>query len=183
MWCDPGSSLRRRCPAARAASIATRRSSDTILARNATIRLVHVVVMGSEGVGGYFGASLLRAEVKVTMVARGLHLAAMRRSGLTIRSAVEGEPVRPPVGRATQGCRASRCCLLCVKALDKTAAAPRLWSILGPDTPVLSLQNGVDSEDKIDPALGSGRAMGSVAQVFATIEAPGASSDRAHSDA
>src|SRR4030095_14709386 len=138
------------------------------------IRLVHVVVMGSGGVGGYFGAKLLRAGVEVTMVARGLHLGAMRRSGLTIRSAVEGESVvRPAAVERLEGGAGADAVLFCVKSFDTEDAAARLWSILGPETPVLSLQNGVDNEDKIDAALGAGRAMGGVAQVFATIEAPG----------
>jgi 2-dehydropantoate 2-reductase len=63
--------------------------------------------------------------------------------------------------------------LFCVKSFDTDDAAARLWSVLGPDTPVLSLQNGVDNEDRIDAKLGAGRAMGGVAQVFATIESPG----------
>jgi len=135
---------------------------------------VHVVVMGSGGVGGYFGAKLLRAGVEVTMVARGPHLEAIRRTGLTIRSAVEGEStVRPAAVERLEGVARADAVLFCVKSFDTDDAAARLWSILGPDTPVLSLQNGVDNEDKIDAALGSGRAMGGVAQVFATIEAPG----------
>jgi 2-dehydropantoate 2-reductase len=135
---------------------------------------VHVVVMGSGGVGGYFGAKLLRAGVEVTMVARGPHLEAMRRSGLTIRSAVEGESVvRPAAVERLEGVGRADAVLFCVKSFDTEDAAARLWSILGPDTPVLSLQNGVDNEDKIDAALGAGRAMGGVAQVFATIEAAG----------
>jgi len=135
---------------------------------------VHVVVMGSGGVGGYFGAKLLRAGVEVTMVARGPHLEAIRRAGLTIRSAVEGEStVRPAAVERLEGVARADAVLFCVKSFDTDDAAARLWSILGPDTPVLSLQNGVDNEDKIDAALGSGRAMGGVAQVFATIEAPG----------
>jgi 2-dehydropantoate 2-reductase len=135
---------------------------------------VHVVVMGSGGVGGYFGAKLLRAGVEVTMVARGPHLEAMRRSGLTIRSAVEGESVvRPASVERLEGVPRADAVLFCVKSFDTEDATARLWSILGPETPVLSLQNGVDNEDKIDAALGAGRAMGGVAQVFATIEAPG----------
>jgi 2-dehydropantoate 2-reductase len=130
--------------------------------------------MGSGGVGGYFGAKLLRAGVEVTMVARGPHLEAMRRSGLTIRSAVEGESVvRPASVERLEGVPRADAVLFCVKSFDTEDAAARLWSILGPETPVLSLQNGVDNEDKIDAALGAGRAMGGVAQVFATIEAPG----------
>src|SRR5512145_251765 len=138
------------------------------------IRLVHIVVMGSGGVGGYFGAKLLRGGDAVTMVARGPHLEAMRRTGLTIRSAVEGDGVvRPAAVERLEGVARADAVIFCVKSFDTEDAAGRLWSILGPDTPVLSLQNGVDNEDKIDGALGVGRALGGVAQVFATIESPG----------
>ena len=130
--------------------------------------------MGSGGVGGYFGAKLLRAGEPVTMVARGPHLEAMRRTGLTIRSAVEGDGVvRPAVVERLEGVARADAVIFCVKSFDTEDAAGRLWSVLGPDTPVLSLQNGVDNEDKIDGALGVGRALGGVAQVFATIESPG----------
>jgi 2-dehydropantoate 2-reductase len=135
---------------------------------------VHIVVMGSGGVGGYFGAKLLRAGAEVTMVARGPHLEAMRRAGLAVRSAVEGDAVvRPAAVERLEGVARADAVLFCVKSFDTEDAAARLWSVLGPDTPVLSLQNGVDNEDKIDAQLGVGRAMGGVAQVFATIEAPG----------
>jgi 2-dehydropantoate 2-reductase len=135
---------------------------------------VHIVVMGSGGVGGYFGAKLLRGGAAVTMVARGPHLEAMRRAGLTVRSAVEGDRVvRPPAVERLEGVARADAVIFCVKSFDTEDAAARLWSILGPDTPVLSLQNGVDNEDKIDGALGVGRALGGVAQVFATIESPG----------
>jgi 2-dehydropantoate 2-reductase len=135
---------------------------------------VHIVVMGSGGVGGYFGAKLLRAGAEVTMVARGPHLETMRRAGLAVRSAVEGESlVRPAAVERLEGVARADAVLFCVKSFDTEDAAARLWSVLGPDTPVLSLQNGVDNEDKIDAQLGVGRAMGGVAQVFATIEAPG----------
>jgi 2-dehydropantoate 2-reductase len=135
---------------------------------------VHIVVMGSGGVGGYFGAKLLLGGAAVTMVARGPHLEAMRRTGLTIRSAVEGDSVvRPAVVERLEGVARADAVIFCVKSFDTEDAAGRLWSVLGPDTPVLSLQNGVDNEDKIDGALGVGRALGGVAQVFATIESPG----------
>src|SRR2546422_10472634 len=169
----PRSSLLRRCPAARAASTATRRSSDA-MRRQCIIRSMHIVVMGAGSVGGYFGAKLLRAGEKVTMVARGPHLQAIRRGGLTIRSTVDGESVvRPAAVERLEGVDRADAVLFCVKSFDTDDAAARLWSILGPDTAVLSLQNGVDNEDRIDAKLGAGRAMGGVAQVFATIESPG----------
>ena len=130
--------------------------------------------MGSGGVGGYFGAKLVRAGEQVTMVARGAHLEAIRRHGLALRSAVEGDSVvRPAAVEHLEGVARADAVLFCVKSFDTEDAAARLWSILGPDTPVLSLQNGVDNEDKIDAQLGVGRAMGGVAQVFASIEGPG----------
>ena len=130
--------------------------------------------MGSGGVGGYFGAKLQRAGERVTLVARGPHLDAIKRAGLAIRSASEGDTVvKPGVVERLEGVDRADAVLFCVKSFDTDDAAARLWSVLGPDTPVLSLQNGVDNEDKIDAKLGAGRAMGGVAQVFATIESPG----------
>jgi 2-dehydropantoate 2-reductase len=81
--------------------------------------------------------------------------------------------VRPAAVERLEGVDRADAVLFCVKSFDTDDAAARLWSILGPETPVLSLQNGVDNEDRIDAKLGTGRAMGGVAQVFATIEAPG----------
>ena len=130
--------------------------------------------MGSGGVGGYFGAKLQRAGERVTLVARGPHLDAIKRAGLAIRSASEGDTVvKPGVVERLEGVDRADAVLFCVKSFDTDDAAPQLWSVLGPDTPVLSLQNGVDNEDKIDAKLGAGRAMGGVAQVFAAIDSPG----------
>jgi len=130
--------------------------------------------MGSGGVGGYFGAKLQRAGERVTLVARGSHLDAIKRAGLAIRSASEGDTVvKPGVVERLEGVDRADAVLFCVKSFDTDDAAARLWSVLGPDTPVLSLQNGVDNEDKIDAKLGAGRAMGGVAQVFAAIDSPG----------
>jgi 2-dehydropantoate 2-reductase len=135
---------------------------------------MHIAVMGAGGVGGYFGAKLLRAGESVTMVARGEHLAAMRRDGLTIRSAVEGEYlVRPTAAEDVSGLPPADVVVFCVKSFDTEAAVERIRPVVGPETAVLSLQNGVDNEDKIDALLGPGHAMGGVAQVFAVIDRPG----------
>jgi len=135
---------------------------------------MHIVVMGAGGVGGYFGAKLARSGVAVTVIARGEHLAAIRRDGLRIRSAVEGEfVVRPTAVEDPSGLPAADLVLFCVKSFDTEAALERIRPIVAPETAVLSLQNGVDNEDKIDALLGPGHAMGGVAQVFAVIERPG----------
>ena len=135
---------------------------------------MHIVVMGAGGVGGYFGAKLLKAGESVTLVARGEHLQAMRRDGLTVRSAIEGVyVVRPAAVENVTGVATADVVLFCVKSFDTEAAAALLRPVVGPETAVLSLQNGVDNEDKIDALLGAGHAMGGVAQVFAVIDRPG----------
>lgn len=135
---------------------------------------MHIVVMGAGGVGGYFGAKLARSGEAVTMIARGEHLAAIRRDGLRVRSAVEGESLaRPAAIEDPAGLPAADLVLFCVKSFDTEAAVERIRPVVGPETAVLSLQNGVDNEDTIDALLGPGHAMGGVAQVFAAIESPG----------
>ena len=135
---------------------------------------MHIVVMGAGGVGGFFGAKLLKAGESVTLVARGEHLQAMRRDGLTVRSAIEGEyVVRPTAVENVTGVATADVVLFCVKSFDTEAAAAQLRPVVGSETAVLSLQNGVDNEDTIDALLGAGHAMGGVAQVFAVIDRPG----------
>lgn len=135
---------------------------------------MRIVVMGAGGVGGYFGARLARAGESVTFVARGAHLAAIREHGLTVRSAIEGEStVHAPAVEELRGLPTADAVLFCVKAFDTEAAVERLRPVVGPGTAVLSLQNGVDNEDRIDALLGPGHALGGVARVFAAIERPG----------
>ena len=133
-----------------------------------------LVVMGAGGVGGYFGGKLQRRGTAVTFVARGAHLEALRRRGLTIRSATEGEWSAPATAvEHLAGQPTADAVLLCVKSFDTEEAVEAIRPVVGPDTAVLSLQNGVDNEAKIDAALGAGHAVGGVAYVFATIEGPG----------
>lgn len=135
---------------------------------------VSVVVMGTGGVGGYFGARLARAGQALTVVARGAHLEAIRREGLKVRSAIEGEyAVKVEAVERLEDRPRADVVLLCVKAFDTDAALLALRPVVGPQTTVLSLQNGVESADKIDAALGPGHAVGGAAYVFAAIEAPG----------
>jgi len=135
---------------------------------------MRIVVMGSGGTGGYFGAKLARAGEDVTFVARGAHLAAMRAQGLRVKSAVEGESVvKVTAVDRLDGLPAADLVLFCVKSFDTESAAAAIRPVVGPDTGVLSIQNGVDNEDKLARILGAGHVLGGVAQVFATIEAPG----------
>ena len=63
--------------------------------------------------------------------------------------------------------------LFCVKSFDTESAGRAIAPVLGPDTGVLSIQNGVDNEEKLERIVGKGRVLGGIAQVFSTIESPG----------
>jgi 2-dehydropantoate 2-reductase len=141
--------------------------------------VMRVLVVGAGGVGGYFGARLVRAGADVGFLARGAHLEAMRREGLRIRSAVDGEwTVKVDAMSDVGEGRAPDVVLFCVKSFDTEAAAASIRPALRPDVPVVSLQNGVDNEETLDRVLGPGHAVGGVAYVFASVESPGVISHR-----
>ena len=109
-----------------------------------------------------------------TFVARGAHLAALRAEGLRIKSAVEGEwTVRAPAVDRLDGLPPADLVLFCVKSFDTEEAAALIRPVVGAETGVLSIQNGVDNEEKLARVLGAGHVLGGAVRVFATIEAPG----------
>ena len=107
-------------------------------------------------------------------MARGAHLEAIRTQGLRVKSASEGEwVVKAPAVEKLDGQAPADLVLFCVKSFDTESAGRALAPVLGPDTGVLSIQNGVDNEEKLEAIVGEGRVLGGIAQVFATIESPG----------
>jgi len=104
---------------------------------------VKVAVVGAGAIGGYLGACLVRAGADVTLIARGPHLAAMRERGLRVRHADGDFDVRPAVTDALDPIRDSDAVILGVKAPALTDLAPRVAPFLGPDTAVVSTQNGL----------------------------------------
>jgi 2-dehydropantoate 2-reductase len=135
---------------------------------------MRLVILGAGGVGGYFGAKLARAGVDVTFVARGAHLAAIRASGLRVRSSGDEEfVVSVPAVEDTAGLAPADAVLLTVKAFDTEVALARARAVVGPETAVITLQNGVQSVELIDRVLGPGHAVGGAAYIFAVIAEPG----------
>jgi len=133
-----------------------------------------IVIVGSGGVGGYFGARLARAGEDVTFVARGAHLQAIREHGMRIRSAVDGEwSVQAGAVETLEGHAPADIVLLCVKSYDTEQAAELIRPVVGEHTAILSLQNGIDNEGKLAHLYGDDRVLGGVAYIFANIEAPG----------
>lgn len=135
---------------------------------------MRVAVIGVGGTGAYFGGLLARAGHDVAFLAQGPTLAALRERGLVVRSGAHGEFALPVV--ATDDPAAVGpvdLVLFCVKAYDTGAAAALLPPLIGPDTAVLSVQNGVDNEEHLAAVVGPGPVLGAIAGVSAHIEAPG----------
>jgi 2-dehydropantoate 2-reductase len=135
---------------------------------------MRIAVVGAGGVGGGFGAALAKAGADVTFLARGAHLAAMKSAGLTVKSP-RGETHLAPT-QATDnpaGIGAVDVVLFCVKLWDVESAGQAIKPLIGPDTAVIPLQNGVDAHERLLPILGEHAVMGGVAQISASITAPG----------
>ena len=132
-----------------------------------------VAVFGAGGIGGLLGGRLARDGHEVHLIARGDHLAALREDGLRVESADGDFHVDV---HATDDPEAVGPCdyvLFTVKSFDTEAAAADLDPLVGGDTAVISLQNGVDNEPTLAQAVGAEHVMGGVAYVFSTIGAPG----------
>ena len=135
---------------------------------------MRIAVVGAGGVGGGFGAALAKAGADVTFIARGAHLAAMMSAGLRIEGG-RGETHLVPT-QATDDPKTVGpvdYVLFCVKLWDVEKAGEHIKPLVGPDTAVIPLQNGIDTPERLIPILGSRAVMGGVAQISASIVAPG----------
>src|SRR5215469_13148053 len=135
---------------------------------------MRVAVMGSGGLGGYFGGLLAKGGADVNFIARGPHLEAMRRNGLRI----EGGPgpfhlkdVRATDDPAEIG--PVDLVMVCVKLWDTEAALRQLRPVVGPDTALVSFQNGVLKDSMLRAAYDESQLIGGVAYVASTVSAPG----------
>ena len=131
-------------------------------------------ILGSGAVGGYFGAKLSRAGQDVTFIARGAHLEAIRAKGLDVKSARLGDfNVRAAAESDTARVGPVDVAIVSVKAYDNATALPMLMPLMGPDTVVLTLQNGVDSVDDVAAVVGQPRVLGGTTYVATALEGPG----------
>ncbi len=134
-----------------------------------------IAMMGSGGVGGYFGARLAADGHDVTFIARGTHLAAMKCDGLKVLSAEHGDvtikPAQASDDPGTVG--VVDAAVIAVKLWDTEAAGHAVKPMIGPGTLVISLQNGIDAEDILAPIVGADHLAGGAAFIASAIEAPG----------
>jgi 2-dehydropantoate 2-reductase len=135
---------------------------------------MRIAIIGAGGTGGYFGGLLARAGQDVTFIARGANLEALRARGLTVESRLAGtftvavQATDDPSEVAPVGL-----ILFCVKTYDTDAAAESIRPLIRPDTMILSLQNGIDNEERIARVAGHTAGIGAVAYVVSAIKAPG----------
>jgi 2-dehydropantoate 2-reductase len=154
-----------------------------------------IAVMGTGGVGGYFGGMIARAGGEVYFIARGEHLKAMLERGLRIESVsgnfevairstplpgtrenTPNEPSGAQVAFATADPRTVGqvdLVLFCVKTYDTEAASKAAFPLVGPPTLLLSLQNGVDSADKLGRDHGRNHILGGAAYIYTALTSPG----------
>jgi 2-dehydropantoate 2-reductase len=135
---------------------------------------VRIAVFGPGGVGAYFGARLAEVGNEVAFVARGAHLEAIRAHGLRVDSVLGDMLVKPT---AASACAADigpvDAVLLGVKTWQVADVAPSLKPLLGRDTFVVPLQNGVETPDLLAASLGPEHVVGGVCGGFCFIVAPG----------
>ena len=133
-----------------------------------------IAIMGSGGIGGYFGARLVHGgAADVHFVARGKHLEAMRSDGLRIEGP---DPLYVPKVNATDDPRAigvADVVMLCVKLWDTEQAIEQIRPLVGPGTAIVSFQNGVLKDQYLRAAFDEKQLLGGVGYVATTIESPG----------
>ena len=131
-------------------------------------------ILGSGAVGGYYGARLARAGHDVTFIARGAHLAAIRERGLSIRSSALGDfTVAATAEEDTSRVGPVDVVLLAVKTYDNPTALHLIKPMLGPDSAVLTVQNGVDSAQDVARVLGEDAVIGGATYIATALAAPG----------
>ena len=135
---------------------------------------MRITVMGTGGVGGYFGGLLARAGHQVTFVARGAHLAALQERGLRIDSVLDGTfTVHGQAVEDTTQVGVQDLVLFTVKMYDNASALAATRPLVGPDTILLTLQNGIDNGEQLVQTFGAAQVMIGSAYMEGRITEPG----------
>jgi 2-dehydropantoate 2-reductase len=129
--------------------------------------------IGAGAVGGFYGALLARKGNDVSFVARGAHRDAIARDGLRVDGPLGDFTVKVRAESDPSKLGAADVVVLAVKTYDNATAIPMIRPLMGPDTVVLSLQNGVDSAEEIAAVLGEPSTLGGSTYIATAIEAPG----------
>ena len=133
-----------------------------------------IAVMGSGGMGGYYGGLLASVGEDVSFIARGEHLKALKSDGLLLKG--DGEEIHlKPVMATDQPSEIGEVdiVLFCVKLYDTESAGELIKPLLGKNTMVISVLNGVDGPERLEKVIGPGHVIVGAAYASAVIEKPG----------
>jgi len=134
---------------------------------------MRIAVMGSGGVGGYFGARLAAGGADVRFIARGAHLQAMRSAGLRIEGPDPMHVARISASDDPAEVGVVDLVMFCVKLWDTEAALQQIRPLVGLETAIVSFQNGVLKDRSLRAAYDPAQIMGGVGYVATTIAQPG----------
>jgi 2-dehydropantoate 2-reductase len=135
---------------------------------------MRVAVLGAGAVGGYFGGRLALAGEEVVLIARGAHLEALCRRGLRVESIQGDFVVQPVLATGEPGeVGAVDVVLVGVKAWQVPEAARAMRPLIGPETFVVPLQNGVDAPAQLVVTLGTGHVLGGLCKIISSLVEPG----------
>lgn len=133
---------------------------------------MRIAIMGSGGLGGYFGARLSNGGADVHFIARGAHLAAMRTEGLRIEGPTSIHLTRVNATDNASEIGVVDIVMLCVKLWDTDTAVQQIRPLVGPNTTIISFQNGVLKDQYLKAAFNVAQIMGGVGYVATTIDRP-----------
>jgi 2-dehydropantoate 2-reductase len=133
-----------------------------------------IAMMGSGGIGGYYGGRLAQAGEDVTFIARGAHLAALRAGGLRVFSHY-GDFSLPQVNATDDPAAVGpvELVVMATKAYDLEAASAAMRPLIGPHTTVLPLLNGVDIAERIGAVVGAQHVLGGLCGISSALDGPG----------
>jgi 2-dehydropantoate 2-reductase len=136
--------------------------------------VMRIAVFGAGGVGGYFGGRLALAGEDVVFIARGAHLQAMRTQGLRVES-LKGNFMVPAVQATDNPAEVGPVdvVLVAVKTWQVPEAAQAIHSMVGPETCVVPLQNGLEAPAQLAAVLGTQHVLGGTCVISCSIAAPG----------
>ncbi|MGA2404637.1 MAG: 2-dehydropantoate 2-reductase [Syntrophobacteraceae bacterium] len=133
-----------------------------------------IAIMGTGGVGGYYGGLLAKAGHDVSFIARGAHLGAIREKGLEVRSVFGDFRIQPAaVTDDPASVGPVELIVFATKTYHIAEAARAILPMVDSDTVVLPLQNGIDAAERVGEVIGAKHVLGGVTYLSATIEKPG----------
>jgi len=135
---------------------------------------MRIAILGSGSVGGYFGGRLAESGQDVVFICRGDHLKAIERHGLRVESTEGDFTIQPAQASADPAVVGPvDVILVCVKAWQVPQAAEAVHPMIGAETIVVPLQNGVEAPSQLEAVLGTDHVLGGLCRIMSSVVAPG----------